>query len=159
MASPPPRPESRAWCEELGADLVVDHSGDVVAQLKAADIADVDMVLSTAATADNIGWIAKLLRPFGHLSVVDGVARHRRSPLMAKSASLHTEMIFARLLHGYTRESYGAILEAVAVFVAEGRIRPIATTCLDGLTPETMKDAHELVETRRTIGKVIIATR
>ncbi len=35
---------------------------------------------------------------------------------------------------------------------------PIATTLLDGLTPETMRAAHELVETRRTIGKIVIAT-
>jgi hypothetical protein len=36
--------------------------------------------------------------------------------------------------------------------------QPIATTRLDGLTAETMKAAHELVEARRMIGKVVMAT-
>lgn len=152
------RPESRAWCAAMGADLVVDHAGDVAAQLALAGIPSVDMVLSTAKNAENINWIAGLLRPFGHLSVVDGPPNLDASALMSKAASLHTEMIFSRMMHGYAPESQGAILDAVAAFVAHGRIRPIATTRLVGLTPETMKAAHELVETRRTIGKLVIAT-
>jgi NADPH:quinone reductase len=63
----------------------------------------------------------------------------------------------SRLLNDYAPETHGAILDQVAAFVAEGQIRPIVTTRLDGLTPETMKKAHELVETRRTIGKLVIA--
>jgi hypothetical protein len=39
-----------------------------------------------------------------------------------------------------------------------GRVRAIANTRLDGLTGETMRAAHALVETARTIGKVVIAT-
>jgi NADPH:quinone reductase len=152
------RPESKAWCLKMGADLVVDHADDVAAQLASADIPNVDMVLSTAKSADNIGWIAKLLRPFGHLSVVDGSPVLDASALMPKAASLHTEMIFSKMLHGYALNSQGAILEAIAAFVAKGRMQPIATTRLDGLTPDTMKTAHGLLETRRTIGKVVIAT-
>ena len=78
--------------------------------------------------------------------------------LMLKSASLHTEMVFSKVLYGYDVESQGRTLEAVAALVAEGRIRPIATTRLTGLTPETMRAAHDLLESGRTIGKVVIAT-
>ena len=58
------RPESRAWCEDMGADLVVDHSGDVVAQLASAGIAAVDMVLSTA-TPDNFAGSPSCCGPSG----------------------------------------------------------------------------------------------
>ena len=58
------RPESREWCHEIGADLVIDHSKDIQKQLSAEHIEHVDMILSTAKTADNLPWIAKLLRPF-----------------------------------------------------------------------------------------------
>ena len=122
------RPDSKAWCSKMGADLVLDHTGDVAAQLASANIPDVDMVLSTAKSADNINWIAGLLRPFGHLSVVDGSPGLDASALTPKAASLHTEMIFSRMMHGYAPESQGSILDAVAAFVADGRIRPIATT-------------------------------
>jgi NADPH2:quinone reductase len=153
------RPESRAWCVDMGADLVVDHAGDVTAQLATAGIPAVDLVLSTANSHGNLPWIANLLRPFGHLSVVDGSPGLDVNLLVPKSVSLHTEMIFSRLLNDYAPETHGAILDQVAAFVAEGQIRPIVTTRLDGLTPETMRAAHSLVETKQMIGKAIIAIR
>jgi NADPH:quinone reductase len=84
----------------MGADPVLDHSGDVAAQLASTKIPHVDLVLSTDSTAANIGWIAKVLRPFGHLSVVDASAPLDANTLVLKSASLHTEMLFSRLLLG-----------------------------------------------------------
>jgi NADPH2:quinone reductase len=152
------RPESRQWCHEMGADLVIDHSKDIQEQLSAEHIEQVDMIFSTAKNAHNLPWIARLLRPFGHLSVIDMSPSLKATALMLKSASLHTEMVFSKILHGYDIESQGRTLEAVAAFIAEGRIRPIATTRLTGLTPETMRTAHDLLESGRTIGKVVIAT-
>jgi zinc-binding alcohol dehydrogenase family protein len=152
------RASSREWCAAMGADLVVDHTSDVAEQLAAASIRHIDLVLSTAGSAGNMGWIANVLRPFGHLSVVDVAAGLDVTPLAAKSASLHTVMIFSRVLHGSGLRGQGQLLETIAGLVVEGSVRPIATMRLEGLTAETMKSAHELVETRRTIGKVVIAT-
>jgi NADPH:quinone reductase len=94
------RPASRAWCQDMGADLVVDHAGDVVAQLASAGIAAVDVALSTAnSSPGNLPWIAKLLQPFGHLSVVNGSPGLDVNTLVPKAVSLHTEIIFSRLLN------------------------------------------------------------
>ena len=151
------RPASKDWCREMGADLVVDHTGDVIAQLTAAGIPHVDWVFSTARSPENIGWIAQVLRPFGHLSIVDAGPSLSVSPLVMKAASLHTVMVFSRIIHGSAPEKQGRILETVVDLVLEGRVKPIATTRLEGLKAETMKAAHELVESGRTIGKVVIA--
>jgi NADPH2:quinone reductase len=153
------RPESKAWCETMGADLVVDHSGDVEAQLRVAKIADVDMVLSTAKSAENIGWISHVLRPFGHLSSVDGAGGLDASTLMAKSYSLHMEMVFSRLMHSYAPEAQSAILDAVSSYVGDGKLRPIATTKLTGLNPQTMRKAHAKVEAGHMAGKTVITIR
>ena len=149
---------SSEWCREMGADLVIDHTRDIEKQLASAQIPQVDMVLSTANTAGNLPWISKVLRPFGHLSVVDVSPVLDANILMIKSASIHMEMVFSRILHGSDVHRQGSILEAVAGLVAKGRMRPIAVTRLAGLTSETMREAHELIETARTIGKVVIAT-
>ncbi len=55
------RPESRRWCELMGAKLVLDHSQDVVGQIMEAGIEHIDMVLSTAGSAANTRRIANIL--------------------------------------------------------------------------------------------------
>jgi len=141
----------------MGADLVLDHGGDIAEQLASAGISHLDMVLSTTKTADQIGWIARVLRPFGHLSVVDGGSSLDVSPLMMKAVSLHMAMVFSRIMNSSAPDRQGSILETVAELAAKGQVRPIVTTRLDGLTPATMKTAHALVESHRSIGKTVIA--
>jgi NADPH:quinone reductase len=46
-----------------------------------------------------LGWIAKVLRPFGHLAIVDIPTGLDASALATKSVSVHTEMVFSRILH------------------------------------------------------------
>jgi zinc-binding alcohol dehydrogenase family protein len=151
------RSESSDWCRQMGANLVIDHTKDIEGQLASAGIQYVDMVLSMAKTAEHLGWITKVLRPFGHLSVVDFSSSLDANALMLKSLSLHLEMVFSRILHGSDVHRQGSILEEIAARVAEGRIRPITTTQLKGLSIDAMRAAHQLVEITRTIGKVVIA--
>lgn len=74
----------------MGADLVLDRAGDAPGQLNAAGMPHVHMVLSTAASADHLKWIPKILRPFGHFCIVDGVPALEVAAFAAKSLSLHT---------------------------------------------------------------------
>jgi NADPH2:quinone reductase len=152
------RAPSQDWCRAMGADLVVDHTEDVATQLAAAGLDHVDMVLSTAGTADNIGRTADLLRPFGHLAATDWEGPLDISPLVMKSASLHSEMVFSQIVSGADPSNQARILESIIGHVVAGRVRPIVTTQLDGLSARSMKTAHELLETRRTVGKIVITT-
>lgn len=155
VASTASRPESRDWCRTMGADLVIDHTADMGDQLRHAGIENVDMVLSTA-TATNLTQIAAVLRPFGHLSTTDIVTPLDLSALIQKSASLHTEMVFSQLASGADPTSQGDILKTISGYAGTGQLRPIVTTLLTGLTADTMKTAHTLLESRRTIGKIVI---
>jgi NADPH2:quinone reductase len=150
------RPESGDWCRTMGADLVIDHTVDMGEQLRRAGFEYVDMVLSTAATAYDLPQIAAVLRPFGHVSTVDVGAPLDLAPLVQRSASLHTEMVFSQVASGADPSSQGHILGTVVEYVRNGQIRPIVTTTLSGLSADTMKNAHTLLESHRTIGKIVI---
>jgi NADPH2:quinone reductase len=152
------RPESKKWCLEMGADLVIDHTKDIESQLASTEIPIIDFVLSTANTVGNLGWIARVLRPFGHVALVDIAPSLDMSGLMLKSASIHTEIVFSRIMHGYQVHRQGEILEEISALVSDKRLRPIATTRLNDMTAETMKTAHGLLESSLTIGKVVITT-
>ena len=145
------RPDSREWCTAMGADLVVDHSADVAGQLRTAGVDRIDLVLSTKGAAVNIGWIADVLRPFGHLAATDLTGTTDIEPLIHKSVSLHTEMVFSRILTGYDLHRQGQILAELV-----SQVRPIVTTQLHGLTVDSMREAHRLAESGRTIGKTVI---
>ncbi|WP_180902400.1 zinc-binding alcohol dehydrogenase family protein [Martelella soudanensis] len=150
------RQESKDWCAAMGADLVVNHRQDLTAQLDTAGIEQVDMVFSTAGTARNLSQIAGLLRPFGHLTAIDIAPPSDVSPIVSKSISLHTEMVFARVINGFDPQSQSAVLAEIARRVVFGEMRPIAAVRLDGLTAQNMRIAHEKLESRRTIGKIVI---
>ncbi|WP_371409870.1 zinc-binding dehydrogenase [Micromonospora zamorensis] len=146
------RPDSREWCTAMGADLVLDHTADVAGQLRNAGVDRIDLVLSTKGTAANIGWIADVLRPFGHVATTDLTGTTDIEPLIQKSVSLHVEMVFSRVIAGHDLHRQGQILADLA-----GHVRPIVTTHLHGLTVDSMREAHRLAESGRTIGKTVIS--
>lgn len=150
------RPQSQDWCRAMGADLVIDHTVDVREQLAQAGIEQVDMVLSTAGISDHLPWIAALLRPFGHLSTTDLGAPLDLAPLVQNCVSLHTEMVFRQIAGGPDPGRQGRVLAAITEYVRSGQLRPIVTTQLTGLTVRNMKTAHTLLESHRTIGKIVI---
>lgn len=153
--------ESREWCKKMGADHVVDHFGDVPTQLAAVAIKEVDFVLSLAGTAQNFGWIADVVRPYGHIAFTDVVPAldiSHLGPLGLKAPSLHVEMMFSRILTGSHPERQGQFLEKLAACIVEGDVKPIVGKQVNGLTVESIKTAHELLEQQRTVGKIVIAT-
>lgn len=149
------RPESQEWCRRMGAGLVLDHAQDLGIQLASAGIASIDLIMSTANSAANIATYAKLLRPFGHLAVIDGVPDF--TPLMGASVSIHLEMVFSRIMNGFLPEQQSEILQTAAALIKAGKVKPITSTVLHGLSSETMRKAHTLVEKRQTAGKIVIA--
>jgi NADPH:quinone reductase len=151
------RPASQTWCRNMGADVVLDHTKDIESQLASAKIAKVDFVLSTAKTSDHLAWIAKVLRPFGHFAFVDGLPTLDLGALMMKSISVYTEMVFSRTLNNFDVHRQGAVLKEVSGLLEDGRLKPITTQVLDGLSVETMKTAHQILESSHTIGKVVIS--
>ncbi|GIG37277.1 zinc-binding alcohol dehydrogenase family protein [Cellulomonas pakistanensis] len=150
------RPEGVDWVTALGADAVVDHHGDLRAQVRAAAPDGLDAVI-TAHSAGQVPLYADLLRPFGSVVAIDDPGTLDVVPLKAKSIAWHWELMFTRPVQqtpDLVEQHH--LLDRVAALVDEGRLRTTATTRLHGLTPETLREAHRLVESGRTIGKVVV---
>lgn len=150
------RPEGVDWVTSLGADAVVDHHGDLRAQVREAAPDGLDAVI-TAHSAGQVPLYADLLRPFGSVVAIDDPGTLDVVPLKAKSIAWHWELMFTRPVQqtpDLVEQHH--LLDRVASLVDDGRLRTTATTRLSGLTPETLREAHRLVESGRTIGKVVI---
>lgn len=150
------RPETIAWVRELGADDVVDHHGDLAAQLAALGVREVDAVLSTTHTERHLAAINAVLRPFGHLTLIDDPASLDIVPLKRKALSIHWELMFTKVLYGYDLESQGKILAEVARLVEAGSLRSTAQTRLVGMNPDNVGRAQRTITAGHAIGKLVI---
>ncbi|OXM73750.1 MULTISPECIES: zinc-binding alcohol dehydrogenase family protein [Amycolatopsis] len=149
------RPESRDWVRSLGAHHVADHR-ELVASVREVAPDGVDYVFSPN-TAGRIEEFAELLRPGGAITAIDEPEGLELLPLKGKSISFHWELMFTRPLHGWDLIAQHDLLAHVAELVEAGAVRTTLTTELKPINASTLRQAHELTETGRTVGKTVIA--
>ncbi|AKI00340.1 zinc-binding alcohol dehydrogenase family protein [Hoeflea sp. IMCC20628] len=151
------RPETESWVRELGADHVVNHREDMVAQVRALGIHNVDHI---AIFNDMRHWetAVELIRPQGGIvSIDDTDLPMPMGGMKMKAASLHWEFMFARSMHQTPDmiEQHN-LLSYVADEIDAGRIRTTLDTVLSPINAENMRKAHALIETGTAKGKVVV---
>ncbi|WP_214102858.1 zinc-binding alcohol dehydrogenase family protein [Acrocarpospora catenulata] len=149
------RPESRAWAEEMGAHHVVDHHGDLAAAVLEIAPQGVEYVFSPYS-AGKLTAYATMLKPFGQVTALDQVDA-RASELFAKSLTWHWEMMFSRPLYAPGDTTHHDLLNVVAELVDAGQLRGTMTKRLGPIGAATLAEAHQLMESARSIGKVVVA--
>jgi NADPH2:quinone reductase len=149
------RPESRDWVTALGADVVVDHH-DLVNSVRAHGADEVDYIFSPHS-AGNIDAYAELIRPFGEIAAIDEPEGLDILPLKSKSAAWHWEFMFTRsMLETPDMIEQKHLLSRVAELVDAGRVRTTLTQSIDDFSAAGLRRAHELVESGRMTGKVVV---
>lgn len=155
------RPDSQAWCSQLGADLVIDHRTDLVPQLAAHGVKTVDFILCLSDTDRYFSTMAKLIKPQGHIcALVESASALPMNELRGKSASFSWEGMFTRSLYATADMiEQHHILNRVAGLVDAGRLRGTAQCYLHGINAENLRKAHALVEAGGRVGKVVLSAQ
>lgn len=152
------RDESRAWALGMGSDHVLDHRSELRPQLAAIGIERVDDILCTADTDPYFRQLADLVAPQGVVCfIVPPRAALDLAPLHRKSASVAWEMMYTRSL--FQTDDMGEqrrLLDEVARLVDDGRIRTTLTQRLSPISARSLREAHALIETGSTIGKIVL---
>ena len=149
------RPESVAWCQKMGADHVINHRDDLVAQVKDAGIAAPDYILVNTSPEPYFGALAKLLAPMGRIcSIVDARTPLDIMKLRNKAGEFSWQGMFTRS-NWQTADmlKQGLILDRVADLIDTGALRTTSTRDFGALTPSTLAQAHQAVEAGTMIGK------
>ncbi len=153
------RAETRAWCLRMGAHHVIDHGAPLAAQVTAIVPGGVNHVLALTRTEDHFEEIIASMAPQSALALIENPARPLEiTKLKPKSISLHWEFMFTR--SRYQTADMGEqerLLRAVADLVDAGRITTTMQTHGGAINAANLRQAHRLVESGKTVGKIVLA--
>ncbi|MDB5977170.1 MAG: zinc-binding alcohol dehydrogenase family protein [Nevskia sp.] len=152
------RPETITWCRELGADEVVDHRGDLAANLKAKGIGLVDYILCCNDTDQHFPALAKVIAPQGTICTIVENARPLPVELLkSKSAAFAWEFMFARsMFQTPDMIEQHHLLNRVAGLIEAGTLRTTLKGVLGPINAATLKEAHAELESGKAIGKLVL---
>jgi len=152
------RPESAEWCKSLGAEAVVDHRGDLVAEVRALGIRNLDYIACFNDTDQHFPAMAELIRPQGTIATIVENARPLPVELLkAKSAAIAWEFMFTRAMFSTPDMiEQHRLLTRVAELVDAGTLRTTIGEVLGKIDAANLKRAHALLEGGRVIGKLVL---
>jgi len=150
------RPETVAWCRDMGAHAVLDHRGDLPAQARALGV-PVPYVFSVTRTSQHWNALTDLLAPQGGICVIDDIGDADIARLRPKAGFLAFETMFTRPLNRTPDMiAQHRLLAEVSHLLDTGALRTTMTRNLGRIGAATLREAHALVESGTTIGKIVL---
>lgn len=150
------RPETKAWCEHLGAHFVLNHAVPLAPQVKAIGL-PVPYVFSTTHTEKHWPDIVEIVAPQGRVCLIDDLGAASVQALKSKSASLHWEYMFARPVHGTADMiAQHRLLDEVSHMIDEGVLKTTLGEHFGKIDAANMIRAHALQESGTAKGKIVL---
>lgn len=150
------RPETREWVLKMGADHIVDHRGDLAAQVAELDLSP-SYVAALTATDQHWPAIIDLISPRGQIALIDDPEMLDIKVAKPKALSIHWEFMFARSMFGTDDISAQRdLLNRVAEMIDAGTLQSTVTERGGAMTTEALRAAHLHQEGGRVIGKQVL---
>lgn len=150
------RTETRAWVKKMGADHVVNHRKPLDDEMKALGISP-RYVAALTNTDQHFDSIVKLVKPRGHIALIDDPSALDIVPLKSKALSVSWEFMFARsMFHTGDMDTQHKLLNSVADLLDNGTLVPTVNKHCGRLSVANLQSAHELQESGTAIGKTVL---
>jgi len=150
------RSETRAWVEKMGADHIVNHRRPLDEEMKALGISP-RYVASLTHTDKHFASVIDLIKPRGHIAVIDDPKVLDVLPLKRKAVSLSWEFMFTRsMFQTEDMDAQHLLLNRVADLLDNGTLIPTVNRHGGTLSVANLRSAHELQESGTAIGKTVL---
>ncbi len=150
------RDDTRDWVRQMGADHVINHREPLNDEIAKLGIAP-KFVASLTATDQHISAIIDLIKPRGHIALIDDPASLTINDGKRKALSFNWEFMFTRsMFQTDDMVKQHELLQRVSQMVDAGTLVTTATNHPGKLTVASLTAAHELQESGRAIGKTVL---
>lgn len=153
------RPESIEWVRSLGADHVINHRKPLRPQIEELGLNSVDYIALFNDIDGHWDAVTDLIRPQGAIvSIVGNKEPLAQDRLFSKSVTLTWELMFTRpMFQTADMVKQHQLLNRIASWIDEGTIRTTVNQVLSPINAENLRLAHEMIESGRSIGKVVLS--
>ena len=150
------RADTRAWVEKMGADHVVNHRNPLDQEMRALGISP-RYVAALTNTDEHIASIVELIKPRGHIALIDDPRSLDIMPLKFKALSLSWEFMFTRsMFQTEDMDVQHDLLNRVAELLDNGTLVSTVNKHCGTLSVANLQSAHELQESGTAIGKTVL---
>ncbi|KAL4860439.1 hypothetical protein BDV12DRAFT_191702 [Aspergillus spectabilis] len=149
------RPETMESCRKMGATHVVNHRGDLESQIKALNLdVPIRYAYVVARSEQYIHPLGKICAPFAKVcSIVQAKFDLYGTEFMSKSMTFSWDWLGSSAYHRTNLENYHRIFGTLAHYMDEGMLVPNLSRRLK-LNVAGLKEAHQLIESSTTVGKI-----
>lgn len=152
------RPETVQWVENMGAHAVINHTLSQSDELRRIGLTEVDYIASLTASDRHYEALKTLIKPQGHIVLIDDPDTFDIVPFKRKSVTLSWEFMFTRAaFQTPDMNEQHRLLTAVSTMVDRGEIRTTMTQKAGPITAANLIRVHEQIEAGSSIGKTVLS--
>ncbi|MEL7333438.1 MAG: zinc-binding alcohol dehydrogenase family protein [Cyanobacteria bacterium J06560_2] len=150
------RDDTRAWSQKMGADHIVNHHNPLDKEMEALGISP-RYVAALTHTGSHYEAIQALIKPRGHIALIDDPESLDILPLKYKAISVSWEFMFTRsMFQTEDIDEQHKLLNKVSELLDDGTLISTVNNQGGTLTAENLQAAHELQESGKAIGKTVL---
>ena len=150
------RPDTREWVEKMGADYVINHRNLLDEEMRDLGIAP-RHVASLNHTDTHFAAIVELIKPRGHIALIDDPQSLDISAIKFKALTFSWEFMFARsMFKTEDMDVQHELLNRVSDLLDEGTLIPTVGTHQGKMGVDSLRSALELQDSGAAIGKTVL---
>lgn len=152
------RPETVDWVKSMGADYTINHHEPLLPQLEAIGFSSVPYIFCLNALEKHWAGISEAVSPQGVVCAIDDPTSPLNLKLLKqKSATFVWEFMFTRSLYETDDMiEQHLLLNQIADAVDHQKLKTTLAEVLGPISAEHLRQAHKLLESNKTIGKVVL---
>jgi len=150
------RPETIEWVKKMGADHVINHHESLVNQMKDMGF-EPRYVAALTGTDGHFPGIVELIKPRGHIALIDDPQNLDVNAMKTKALSFSWEFMFTRsMFQTEDIEKQHELLNRVSELIDSGTLISTVRNNLGKISAETLMEAHIQQASGRVIGKNVM---